>query len=82
MTNWEAHLELGLEDCLYFDDVLHLAVESGAIRDMGWTPKRFQDLRQRAAPLRNDLAHGGTLLDRSQGTVTAALADSAPPRRC
>ncbi len=63
--NRKRKAELGLEDCLYFDDVMALAsIAPGLLKDIGTSQRRFQAVRERFAVLRNDLAHGGTILDR------------------
>lgn len=65
--------ELGLEDCLYFDHVMALTAQApGLISDLGTTKTQFQALRAKMAPLRNELAHGGSILD-GRGTAVEAL---------
>ena len=61
------NVETGLEDCLYFKDWLHLVTSSQALlSDFGFTSKSaFRKATGSFADLRNDLAHGGTLLDAS-----------------
>lgn len=64
--------ELGLEACLYFDDAVLLARKApGLVSDLGMSPKRFNTLGESMAALRNDLAHGGTILDRVDDAVVA-----------
>lgn len=55
----------GLEDCLYFSDWLHLVARSPELlAAMGYqSANQFDRATGSFADLRNDLAHGGTLLD-------------------
>jgi len=72
---------LGLESCLYFDGVNELALKApGLLNDLGTTAKRYQAMRHRLEGMRNDLAHGGTVLDR-QRPPGVALADFRELRR-
>ena len=64
--------ELGLEACLYFDDSVLLARNApGLLDELGLAHKRFTVLGESMAGLRNDLAHGGTIIDRADSPVTA-----------
>lgn len=66
------HAEMGLEDCLYFDHAMGLTLEApGLLGDLGTTTSAFQHLRNYLGGLRNDLAHGGTILDRRPNAVDA-----------
>lgn len=72
---------LGLESCLYFDGVNELALEApGLLRDLGTSAKKYRAMRQRLEGMRNDLAHGGTVLDRKR-PPEAVLADFRELRR-
>jgi len=55
----------GLEDCLYFSDWLNLISRTKELRDtLGFrSRKAFDNATGPFTALRNDLAHGGTLLD-------------------
>lgn len=56
----------GLEDCLYFSDWMGLARRSPhLLKRLGFASKKQFDRRTSVfTSLRNDLAHGGTILDR------------------
>ncbi len=55
----------GLEDCLYFSDWINLIARTEDLRTpLGFSSRRaFETATGPFTPLRNDLAHGGTLLD-------------------
>lgn len=59
------NVSTGLEDCLYFNDWMRLAGRSDSLRRaLGFETRNAFDRATGAfADLRNDLAHGGTLLD-------------------
>lgn len=61
----------GLEDCLYFSDWMELAARTPSLwQALGFESRaRFTKYTGAFAQLRNDLAHGGTLLD---GTTPSA----------
>ena len=56
--------EMGLEECLYFDDAMTLALaEPTMVSELGTTTGTFNTQKQNLNRIRNDVAHGGTLLD-------------------
>lgn len=69
------NVAIGLEDCLYFADWLNLAARSEPLRlRLGFTSRRaFDDTTRVFDVLRNDLAHGGTILDAAEADPERAL---------
>ena len=58
---------LGLEHCLFLGGVLELAVKAPALlTELETEATEFVQLGDRLAAMRNDLAHGGTILDRAE----------------
>jgi Protein of unknown function (DUF3293) len=62
----------GYEDCLYFSDWLTLTRKSGVWKRLGFeSGKAFDNVTGSFTDVRNNLAHGGTILD---GNVAALVA--------
>ncbi len=61
----QQNVAIGIEQCLYFTDWLTLTSKSVELRKaLGFTSRRsFEDFTSAFIPLRNDLAHGGSLMD-------------------
>lgn len=68
----EQNLDSGLEECLYFSDWLELAAVEAVRTSLGYdSARRFRKAAGPFADLRNELAHGGTILNGC--TVDAAV---------
>ena len=62
----EQNVDSGLGDCLYFSDWLELAAVAAARESLGYeSAGAFRRVTGPFTGLRNDLAHGGTILDGS-----------------
>lgn len=59
----QANVESGLEDCLYFSDWLELGCEGPVLECLSYSKAEYKKATGPFTDLRNELAHGGTILD-------------------